>query len=118
MALTVQDIDALQEYFRGVMDRAHHHAGNVYLIALALVGAIVWCKDDLPIKVMAREGVAKNVLWVHIGGEWFAFTYSHASEMIEMRKGSIKGDVYMRFDNNTSLEELHDAFTNIVAVGV
>ena len=52
MSLTVEDINSLQQYIVGVMNRADHHAGNVNEIVLALAGAIVWEKDDTPIRVM------------------------------------------------------------------
>ena len=46
MALTVTDVEQLRAYLCGVMSRADHHAGSVNEIALALVGAILWRKDD------------------------------------------------------------------------
>ena len=42
------------------MGRADHHAGNVNEIALALVGAILWRKNDRSIKVMEYNGETKK----------------------------------------------------------
>ena len=75
MVLTVQDVNVLQEYIAGVISCSDHHAGNVNEISLALAGAIVWKKDDQPIKVMAHGEESKNVLWAHIGGTRYAFAY-------------------------------------------
>ena len=75
MALTVVDIDVLQTYIEGVMERAKHHAGKVDKIALALVGVIIWRKDkEQPIKVMTNRGDTANVLWVFINGTRYAFS--------------------------------------------
>ncbi|EMC0410304.1 hypothetical protein VBP81_004359 [Vibrio fluvialis] len=110
MALTVKDVNLLSQYIAGVMARAEHHAGNVEEIALALAGAILWRKDDTNIKVMAHGGDTKNVLWVTIGGEQYAFSYNHSSEKIEMRKGSTQGDTIHEFDNSTHLSQLVNIF--------
>ncbi|MEH1935142.1 MAG: hypothetical protein V7L14_15895 [Nostoc sp.] len=50
MPLEVTDIQTLKGYIDGVMERADHHAGGVNEISLALAGAIVWRKDDDPIR--------------------------------------------------------------------
>lgn len=110
MALTVEDVDSLQQYIIGVMNRADHHAGNVNEIALALVGAIVWKKDDTPIRVMARDGETKNVLWVSINSVRYAFSYNHQTNQIEMRGGSVQGDVLHHFDNSTPLTDIKEIF--------
>ena len=110
LAVTVKDIDTLQEYIKGVMGRADHHAGNVNEIALALVGAIVWKKDTLSIKVMEREGETKNVLWVNINNKKYAFVYNHDTGRIDMREKTIQGPNLHEFDNNTSLSTLRTIF--------
>ena len=99
----------MQKYLKVVMGRANHHAPNVNGIVLALIGAIVWKKAD-DIQVLDRMGELKNVLWVHIEGVRYAFSYSHETEAIEMRKGSIQGDVLHRFDNSTPFPCIKDIF--------
>ena len=110
MALSVNDVDTLQGYIKGVLARADHHAGKVNEIALALVGAIVWKKDNLSIKVMEREGSTKNVLWVNINKNKYAFSYNHETQKIEMRKDTIRGTILNQFDNSTSLSNLKQIF--------
>lgn len=92
------------------MDRADHHAGNVNEIALALAGAIVWRKDDTPIRVMARDGEMKNVLWVSINSVRYALSYNHETNQIEMRRGSTQGTVIASFDNTTPLVDVKEFF--------
>jgi len=105
MALSVTEVEELRNYFKGVMDRADHHAGNVNEIALALMGAILWRKnDDEPIKVLV------NVLWVRIGKDRYAFSFKHETGVIEMRKGSTQGPTLHAFTNATPLAEVRRIF--------
>ena len=94
MPLAVNDIDTLKRYVEGVMGRSKHHAGNVGGTALALAGAIVWRKDDAEeIEVMERQADLKNVLWVKISGQRYAFSYNHENRTIEMRQGNTQDAV-------------------------
>ena len=113
MPLAVADVDTLQEYISGVMDRAAHHAGNVDEIVLALVGAIVWRKDDADIRVFAQNGATKNVLWVVIGGQRYAFSYNHKAGEIEMRLGNTQGQPLHRFSNRTPLSDVKSIFESL-----
>lgn len=111
MALTVTEVEELRQYLCGVMNRADHHAGNVKEIALALAGAILWRKDDdKPIKVMAHGGEAKNVLWAHIGGQRYVFSYNHTVGEIEMREENTHGPTLHRFTNATPLSSVVEIF--------
>lgn len=111
MALTVTEVDVLRQYLCGVMDRADHHAGNVKEIALALAGAILWRKDESkPIKVMAQSGETKNVLWVHINGQRYVFSYNHEAGEIELRKENTQGPTLHRFTNSTPLSAVMTIF--------
>jgi integron cassette protein len=112
MALSISDIDDLQAYLNGVLERATHHAQNVDGIALTLIGAIIWKKDRLSIRVAEREGETKNVLWVSINDTRYAFTYDHNNAKIVVRHNSIQGHTVHSFDNATSLAEVIDAFNN------
>ena len=110
MALTVKDVEGLRQYVCGVMERADDHAGNVKEIALALAGAILWRKDDAPIKVMTHGSETKNVLWVHISGKRYAFSYNHLTGEIEMRQESTQGQTLHRFSNATPLSSVRAIF--------
>ncbi|WP_151087867.1 hypothetical protein [Hymenobacter baengnokdamensis] len=114
MALTVTDVEQLRDYLCGVMARADHHAGNVKEIALALVGGILWRKDDgESIQVMTRDGQAKNVLWVTMGGRRYAFVYNHSTGEIDMRNGTLQGPLVHAFSNATPLATLQQIFQNL-----
>lgn len=114
MPLPVTDITILKAYLQGIMERADHHANEVEEIALALAGAIIWRKDeDRDIEVMQHQGDTKNVLWVHINRNRYAFSYNHVAKEIEMRDGTTRGSVLHSFSNNTSLRKLHAIFESM-----
>jgi hypothetical protein len=111
MAHVISDVATLKEYIEAVMARAEHHGPNVGAIALTLAGAIVWRKDPEPIEVHeGRSMTHGTVLWVRIGGQRYAFRYNHETGEIEMRLGSVRGDVLHSFNNETPIREIEQVF--------
>jgi hypothetical protein len=93
------------------MGRSKHHAGNVGGAALALVGAIVWRKDDADkIEVFERQGTPGNVLWVKVSGKRYAFSFNHENQTIEMRESSTQGPVLHSFTNSTPTNDIEVIF--------
>lgn len=113
MPRPISDVQVLNSYLQGVIERAEHHAGKVDEIALAIAGAIVWRKDPEDLEVLEREGEMKHVLWARIGGERYAVSYNHEASTIEVRQGSTQGTVIQSFDNSTSLTELKQFFQRL-----
>jgi hypothetical protein len=113
MARAITDIQVLREYINGVMERAEHHADEVSEVVLALVGAVVWRKDDNDIKVLEHEGKMTNVLWVSIRDTRYAFSYNHDAGTVEMRARSTHGDVLHSFSNQTTNREIKEAFARL-----
>lgn len=113
MPTAVTDVAILQRYLEGVLARADHHAENVMHIALAITGAIVWRKDPDPIRVLERDGEMKNVLWVSISGQRYAFTYDHTTQAILIRRGSTQGAVLHSLTNATPLADLYAIFRSL-----
>ncbi|MFL5898625.1 MAG: hypothetical protein ACJ76D_09215 [Solirubrobacterales bacterium] len=114
MPQTVASVDVLQQYIRGVMQRAEHHANNVdeIALALALAGAVVWRKDG-EIEVMAREGDMKNVLWVCVNGRRYALSYNHDHGSIEVRERNTQGNVLASFTNANTVHEVKQFFAGL-----
>ena len=54
-----------------------------------------------------------NVLWVEIGGSRYAFSYNHEARAIEMRYGSVQGDVVRSFSNQSSSREIREFFASL-----
>jgi hypothetical protein len=112
MAKTLNKVDELKKYFEGVISRADHHAGNVKEIAYSLLGVIVLKKDegtDISVMTTGNDRTG-NILWVHIGGKRYAFRYEHNDGTIEIRKDSYKGDIVIKIDNSTSLDQILGTF--------
>ena len=112
MPRAVTDIEVLQEYISGVMERAGDHAENVKDICLAIAGAIIWRKDG-DIQVYEREGQMTNALWVPINGRKYALSYNHVTGAIEVREGSMRGTVLASLDNNNTTTDVRHLFEGL-----
>jgi hypothetical protein len=113
MPQQVTDVERLQEYMHGVISRAEHHAQNVNEIVYALVGAVVCYKDADPIKVLTQDGEMKNVMWIMINRSKYALSFNHKTGEIELRSGTIKGDVLHSFSNSTPNSQVRQVFENL-----
>jgi len=113
MPKSITNVNDLQGYLKGVIYRADHHAPEVEEIALAVFGAIVWKKDIDEIKVMEQDGDMKNVLWVIMSGNKYAFSYNHKDKTIEMRKGTTRGIVIKAFDNSNTCADVLNFFKDL-----
>jgi hypothetical protein len=112
MPQAVTNVDILQQYIRGVMERAEHHANNVDEICLAIAGAVVWRKDG-EIEVMARDGDMKNVLWFRANGRRYALSYNHDQNSIEVPERNTQGDVLASFANATPVGDVKQFFAGL-----
>jgi hypothetical protein len=112
MPIRIDSIELLQEYLRGVLDRAGHHAGNVNGIALSLLGAVIW-KSDGNIEVKEYEGDTKNMIWFWVNGNKYLMRYEHRTGQIELHDRNINGTVLHRFDNTTPYADLINAFNSL-----
>jgi hypothetical protein len=114
MTMTVADVDTLQTYIQGVMAKALHHGPGVHEIALAVIGAVVWKKDgDAPLKIHTYKNQPGNVLFVHIGGKRYAFSYNHDDRAIDIREDSVRGDTIKQFKNSDSAADVWDFFNDL-----
>jgi hypothetical protein len=113
MSLQVADLETLERYLDGVMNRSEHHAATVGAIALALLGAVLWKKDDAPVEVRTYDGRPANILWVQIAGTRYALAYNHHEECIELRERTQSGAVVHRFTNTTPVTEVWQVFENL-----
>lgn len=110
MPLTVANLNTLETYLAGVLNRSEHHARKVGAIALALVGAVLWRKDATAIKVRAYKGTPANILWFYVAGQKYALTYNHKKECIELRRRTQSGRTIASFDNSTPVSDVRRIF--------
>ncbi|NCC61577.1 MAG: hypothetical protein EOM12_11690 [Verrucomicrobiae bacterium] len=91
MPVRVNDVEALKEYFSGVVARSEHHAPNVNEVIYTLLGLIILSMDENSnIQVRGSEGVTGNMLWFTVNGTRYAFRYEHSDDTVEIRKIVIK----------------------------
>ena len=107
MAITATDVDQLQAYADGVMNRVGHHAGNVKGSALTVLGGIVWRADADTIRIREYAGSPANMLWIKVGGRAYALRYEHSTGQIEICDGSQKGTVLHKIDDTMSVADIH-----------
>ena len=114
MPITVADVDTLQRYIVGVMDKADHHANGVQDVCLAVAGAIIWKKDaGTTIEVFAVDGDMKNVLWVYVRGTRYAFSYHHPTAAIQIRRNTTQGPVLHSLTNQTPSADIREIFERL-----
>lgn len=114
MPITVEDVATLEKYLEGVMDRSEHHAETVGAVALALLGAVLWSKDDgTPLEVRTYAGQPANIVRFRINGKRYLLAYNHRAGSIELRSSTQSGPVRKRFTNETSVVEVRDTFLKL-----
>ncbi len=112
MPRTVSNLELLQEYVRGVLDRAGHHALNVNEVCLAIAGAILWVSEE-DLEVMTRNGEMKNVLWLRVNGQRYAISYNHEDQCIDVREGTTQGRILQHFTNASTSGQVKTFFEGL-----
>ncbi|ENB2052492.1 hypothetical protein D2H34_003939 [Vibrio fluvialis] len=114
MAVKVNQVELLKDYFFGVVERSEHHAPNVNEVIYPLLGLIVLKMDDnSDIQVRGSQGVTGNILWFTTNSQRYAFRYEHEDDTIEIRKDSFKGDVVAKVNNSTTVADLKNIFASL-----
>ena len=108
MAIKANDIEILHRYAKGVMERSDHHAQSVGVVALTLLGGVIWKAVPGSIEIRTYNGNLANMVWWKSEGtnKTYAVSYNHETLEIEIRDGSVKGNVLFSLTNNTNPEEV------------
>lgn len=112
MAITIEDIEILKEYFNGVINRADYHADNVNEIVLALIGGVIW-RSEGSFKVKEYAGLPANILWMDVNNQRYCFKFNHITEKIDCCEDGHNGNVIASFDNQTSITDVKAFFESI-----
>ena len=112
MAISIDKVHTLREYFCGVMDRADHHADNVNEIVLALIGGVIWRAED-SFEVKQYNDAPANILWMNVDGKRYCFKFNHDTGKIECLKGGHNGVLIKEFDNSTPVSFVKDFFAQL-----
>lgn len=113
MPRKVDLVGALQEYVRGVIAKAEHHAKRVDEIALAVAGAVLWRNDDDEIEVMEHKGKMANVLWLRVNGRRYALSLNHITGEIDVREKTTHGKTLASFNNTNSVADVKTFFASL-----
>lgn len=108
MAIKANDVEILHRYAQGVMERSNHHAKNVGVIALTLIGGVIWKSAPGSIEIRTYSGNLANVVWwrSESSNKNYAISYNHESLEIEIREDSVKGDVLHSMSNETKPDQV------------
>ncbi|MBJ8805533.1 hypothetical protein I5380_07445 [Citrobacter koseri] len=108
MTIKANDIEILHRYAQGVMERSEHHAKNVGVVALTLIGGVIWKAVPGSIEIRTYNGNLANVVWwkSEDTNKNYAISYNHETLEIEMRDESVKGNVLFSLSNRTSPEDV------------
>lgn len=105
MSIKINSIAMLKKHIDGVMERADHHAQQVYKVVLPLVGLVVWKASDIDART--HEGKAANMIWfTTASGARYALVFNHEQRKIDIRDRSQQGNNLLSIDNNTPLDDL------------
>ena len=99
MPTKTTDIDILKEYINGVIGTTD--------TALALLGAIVWKKDDEAIAV-SSEGGNKKSLTIKLNGAEYLFSHNSKVKQIDMHR--LGGVLIYSFKNQTPVSKIREVF--------
>lgn len=105
MPIRINSIAMLKKHLDGVMNRADHHAQQVYKIVLPLVGLVAWKATDIDART--HEGKSANMIWFTTAtGARYAIVFNHEDRKIDIRDRSQQGNNLLSIDNQTSIDDL------------
>lgn len=113
MAKTLFHFEELQQYFRGVNQRANHHAQDVDEVIEPLLAMVVLYADGPPVcrtYRKDRETRLTNVLRFSIDGRAVALSYQHGLHEVALHEGSEGGPILATFSNASLTGQVRNAF--------
>jgi Integron cassette protein VCH_CASS1 chain len=115
MPVSVNNLQTLKTYVRGVLGSAKHHAPNVEEIVLALAGAVVSRMNAAPLEVQGtpKSGMGLALRFTSTRGRRYALSYDHATQSITLKQGSSQGPILHNFTNATPLSQIAQIFSSL-----
>jgi len=111
MAISINTVKELQQYFKGIEEKAEDHAKQVKeVIYPTLCLIIAYFDPDSDIEVRPHKGDMANMLWAHINGIRYSFVYKPEKSAIEIKKGR---QVKHSIDNTLTVKELISIFESL-----
>jgi len=117
MAQTLTTVDQLQEYARGVHERALHHAPTVSEVLFRLAGPVLVYKDTgSQLQCGTYAGSLANVLTMRLGGESYVLSYNHEERKIDVKERNRRGPVVAKLDNSTTPSQVASLIKRLAGV--
>lgn len=114
MSRILHSVNDLQEYLTVLNKKAEHHAQSVEAITLMLAGSVVMLKNSgSDIRVLERNGETKNLMWVEINGNKYAFAYNGSNKSVEIRQDNMKGSVLISLNDNMQIREVYSIMKSL-----
>lgn len=114
MAVNVNEVEVLKEYFLKIVKSSELHAPNVNAVIYSLLAFIILIMDEKSdIQVRSGEDGTGNMLWLTTNGHRYAFRYEISEESIVIRKGSFTGEMVAKVNNSTMTNELKQIFSKL-----
>ncbi len=118
MARSLKTVNEIHNYVSMVTAAANHHASSVASIIPYIESAVLMrlnlSNDD--VSIYERNGKLARTCWVKFGGpparRW-VFSYNYNQQKIDLRKGSIQGNVIFQFDNSTPISVINAQIANL-----
>jgi hypothetical protein len=109
MAQRLDKLAELQEYARGVVTRAAHHAHNVENVLDYLLGQVILHHDPGSVECRTYKNKPTNILRFSVRQRAVALAYNHKGQ-VELREGNEHGHVLATFTNADSRQHIAQEF--------
>ena len=108
MARNLKTDNDIDNFISKVIKEADHHATRVMDIIQPLSDEVrKYLQLGLDkIEVYERNGKLARTCWVTLKNKRYVFTYNYDEQFIDLKKGSLQGQLIFQFDNSTSLQDL------------
>jgi hypothetical protein len=106
------DTGDVATWARLIRENVNHQGVGVRATIAKIIGYVFLYHDEGTLHVSAGEKYS-NFATAEFGGRPLAISYSHRSDAIEIREGSIRGTTIRRFNDQTGDMEILPFFTSL-----
>ena len=106
------NVRLLRTYFKGVLGRTEHHAGNVDEVIYYLLGAVMQFGSD-EIEVRTYKDNVANEIWFNINQQKYCMVYDHEKECVVLKRNTHDKTFEVVFNNDNSLQEVLKTFKTL-----
>ncbi len=115
MARNISTINEIKQYVAKVTVAASHHAPNVQHVIPLLENEVLE-RLKLPtdkFQVYERNGNLARTCWITFATNRYAFSYNYQTQMIELKQGSLQGQLIQDFSNSTAQAKIQSVIKSL-----